>query len=116
MRCTRPQRQFCGSAPQRAVIVRQAEGGAMVAANAPARAAGVLRTICEVGRDALADMRGLLGLLSSPMLARETGERGRQAVAQSRGAVERLVALVEPLLSPRACEPRAAVSASSETR
>jgi 3-deoxy-D-manno-octulosonic-acid transferase len=67
-------------------------------------------------RDEAELARGLLGLLSSPMLARETGERGRQAVAQSRGAVERLVALVEPLLSPGACEPRAAVSASSETR
>lgn len=49
-----------------AVIVRQAEGGAMVAAGSPERAAGVLRTIADVGRDALADMRGLLGVLRGP--------------------------------------------------
>lgn len=34
-----------------------------------------------------------------PARARADGERGRQAVAQSRGAVERLVAMVAPLLS-----------------
>jgi 3-deoxy-D-manno-octulosonic-acid transferase len=33
-----------------------------------------------------------------PALARTAGERGRQAVAQSRGAVQRLVAMVAPLL------------------
>jgi len=33
-----------------------------------------------------------------PELARAAGERGRQAVVQSRGAVGRLVAMVAPLL------------------
>jgi 3-deoxy-D-manno-octulosonic-acid transferase len=61
--------------------------------------------------------RALVDLLSSPTLARETGEKGRRAMAQSRGAVERLVALVEPLLSPQACRgPQAAAPASSERR
>ena len=37
-----------------------------------------------------------------PARARADGERGQQAVAQSRGAVNRLVAMVAPLLSPSA--------------
>ena len=36
----------------------------------------------------------------APDAARADGALGRQAVAQSRGAVDRLVAMVEPLLSP----------------
>ena len=35
-----------------------------------------------------------------PARAAETGARGRAAVEQSRGAVDRLVAMIEPLLSP----------------
>jgi len=46
-----------------AVIVRQAEGGALVAPGAPDQAVRVLRTIADVGRDALTDMRGMLGVL-----------------------------------------------------
>jgi signal transduction histidine kinase len=46
-----------------AVIVRQAEGGAFAAERAPDQATRALRTIAETGRDALADMRGLLGVL-----------------------------------------------------
>lgn len=49
-----------------AVIVRQAEGGAFVADRDPARAGQSLRTIAETGRGALADMRGLLGVLRDP--------------------------------------------------
>jgi 3-deoxy-D-manno-octulosonic-acid transferase len=49
-----------------------------------------------------------------PMLARENGERGREAVAQSRGAVGRIVAMVLPLFS-RPASAVAAGSASSGT-
>jgi 3-deoxy-D-manno-octulosonic-acid transferase len=56
-----------------------------------------------------------------PARARADGEQGRQAVAQSRGAVTRLVAMVVPLLSrpagpPGPGEPSAASSASSGNR
>jgi len=56
-----------------------------------------------------------------PAAARAAGERGRQAVAQSRGAVARLVAMVAPLLSRPAGPaapgvPPAATSASSDSR
>jgi signal transduction histidine kinase len=49
-----------------AVIVRQAEGGAFAAARAPEQAAQALRVIADTGRDALNDMRGLLGVLRGP--------------------------------------------------
>ncbi len=45
------------------VIVSQAQGGAYVAGAQPERAAKALETIAETGREALADMRGLLGVL-----------------------------------------------------
>ncbi|HEX6572815.1 MAG TPA: lipid IV(A) 3-deoxy-D-manno-octulosonic acid transferase, partial [Steroidobacteraceae bacterium] len=48
-------------------------------------------------RDALA--RALLTWLEAPSLAHEAGESGRRAVAANRGAVDRLVAMIEPLLS-----------------
>jgi len=52
-----------------------------------------------------------------PELARADGARGQQAVAQSRGAVDRLVAMVVPLLSrPASGAPPAASSASSAGR
>jgi 3-deoxy-D-manno-octulosonic-acid transferase len=56
-----------------------------------------------------------------PARARADGERGRQAVAQSRGAVTRLVAMVAPLLSRPASPPGpgerpAGSSASSGSR
>jgi 3-deoxy-D-manno-octulosonic-acid transferase len=57
-----------------------------------------------------------------PARARADGEQGRQAVAQSRGAVTRLVAMVAPLLSrpaeasPAPGGPSAASSASSGNR
>ncbi|WP_163544580.1 sensor histidine kinase [Occultella kanbiaonis] len=45
------------------VMVRQAEGGRFVAAADGPRAAEVLRTIADTGREALQDMRSLLGVL-----------------------------------------------------
>jgi signal transduction histidine kinase len=49
-----------------AVIVRQAEGGAFVASRDADRAATALHTIADTGRDALADIRRLLGVLRDP--------------------------------------------------
>ena len=49
-----------------AVIVRQAEGGAFVAGQDPGAAGQVLQTIADTSRSALADMRGLLGVLRDP--------------------------------------------------
>lgn len=45
------------------VMVRQAEGGRYVTASDPGRATEVLRTIADTGREALRDMRSLLGVL-----------------------------------------------------
>ncbi|MDK0521949.1 histidine kinase [Streptomyces sp. ML-6] len=47
------------------VIVSQAQGGRYAARARPERAAEVLRTVEEAGRQALTDMRGLLGVLRS---------------------------------------------------
>ena len=46
-----------------AVIVSQAQGGQYAARREPERAIAVLATIAEAGRQALADMRGLVGVL-----------------------------------------------------
>lgn len=46
-----------------AVVVGQAEGGRMLVANEPARATEVLSTIADQGRQALGEMRSLLGVL-----------------------------------------------------
>lgn len=48
------------------VIVAQADGGRYAAAADPAVATRALTTIAETGRAALADMRGLLGVLREP--------------------------------------------------
>lgn len=45
------------------VMVRQAEAGRYVAAKDPAAAASVLATVADTGREALTDMRALLGVL-----------------------------------------------------
>lgn len=60
------------------VIIAQADGGRYAAASDPAAAARTLGTIAETGRDALADMRRLLGVLrtddtSSSRLAGQPG-------------------------------------------
>jgi len=52
---------------------------------------------------------------ADPAGARADGERGRAAVAQSRGAVERLVEMIAPLVS-RTAAPSAGSSAQSESR
>lgn len=54
-----------------AVVVSHAEAGRMVVGTQPERAAGILDTIATTGREALTEMRGLLGVLG--------GESSRQA-------------------------------------
>ena len=46
-----------------AVMVSHAEAGRLVVPNSPERAPEILTTIAEVGREALIEMRGLLGVL-----------------------------------------------------
>ena len=66
------------------VIVVQADGAAAGAEQRPAAAAGALRTIGDTGREALAQMRRLLGVLREP----STGRRGAGAPA-GHGAARR---------------------------
>jgi 3-deoxy-D-manno-octulosonic-acid transferase len=42
----------------------------------------------------------LLEWLSDPLLARAAGAAGQAVVAASRGAVDRLVSMIDPLLDP----------------
>ncbi|WP_322936367.1 sensor histidine kinase [Nocardioides bizhenqiangii] len=46
-----------------AVVVSHAEAGRLVVAQSPDRASGILATIAGTGREALTEMRGLLGVL-----------------------------------------------------
>ncbi|QIK85000.1 sensor histidine kinase [Sanguibacter sp. HDW7] len=54
------------------VIIAQADGGRYVVRQDPAAGERVLGTIANTGRDALADMRRLLGVLREPDVARPT--------------------------------------------
>jgi 3-deoxy-D-manno-octulosonic-acid transferase len=67
---------------------------------------GALRIVRS--REALA--QGLLAWLDAPEVARAAGDRGRLAVAANRGAVARLVRMVEPLLLSSSAAPPAASS------
>ncbi|GAA1679729.1 sensor histidine kinase [Fodinicola feengrottensis] len=80
-----------------AVIVSQAQGGQYAAKTKPERAQEVLGTIAETGRQALADMRGLLGVLRSnePLNA-------DSAVEVNRGPQPRLAELGDLLTRVRA--------------
>jgi signal transduction histidine kinase len=49
-----------------AVVVRLAEAGALITSQSPDRARGMLLTIADTGREALCDMRGMLGVLRDP--------------------------------------------------
>jgi 3-deoxy-D-manno-octulosonic-acid transferase len=60
-------------------------------------------------RESLA--QALLTWLDVPSRAREAGEGGRRAVAANRGAVDRLVAMIEPLLVRSSAAPPATSSA-----
>ncbi|GAB7192013.1 hypothetical protein NUM3379_27220 [Kineococcus sp. NUM-3379] len=67
-----------------AVIVRQAEGGRLIAAKDPQRAAHVLSAVAGAGREALADMRTALGAL-------HPGEEPADAPQPTAGDVPALV-------------------------
>lgn len=54
-----------------AVMVSQAEGGRLVVPGKPERAAEILTTIADTGREALTEMRGLLGVLRDDDLPTE---------------------------------------------
>jgi signal transduction histidine kinase len=71
------------------VIVVQADGAAAGAEQRPAAAAEALRTIGDTGREALGQMRRLLGVL-------RTDEKGGAALAPQPG-VEQLAALVDQM-------------------
>lgn len=76
--------------------------------------------LAQSGALAIVEAAGQLGqrvadYFDEPARARADGARGQESVAQSRGAVDRLVAMVAPLLSP-AAGPPAAWSASSGNR
>ncbi|HET7203980.1 MAG TPA: lipid IV(A) 3-deoxy-D-manno-octulosonic acid transferase [Steroidobacteraceae bacterium] len=68
---------------------------------------GALRIV--PGHEALG--QALLEWVDAPAEAREAGARGRRAVAANRGAVDRLVGMIEPLLVSSSAAPRAASSA-----
>jgi 3-deoxy-D-manno-octulosonic-acid transferase len=69
--------------------------------------AGALRLVA----DAPALGRALLAWFEAPSLARDAGESGRRAVAANRGAVDRLVAMIEPMLVRSSDAPPATSSA-----
>ncbi len=77
-----------------AVIVRQAEGGALLAERAPGRAGQTLRTIAGVGREALTDMRGMLGVLRDPDRTEPPGV-GRPAPLATWSSLAELPALLD---------------------
>ncbi len=71
--------------------------------------AGALRIVRSP--DALG--HDLTGWIDAPMVARAAGEQGRLAVAGNRGAVDRLLAMIEPLLSPAAAGTAPGLSADA---
>ena len=68
--------------------------------------AGALRLVS----DAPALGRALVEWFEAPSLARDAGESGRRAVEANRGAVDRLVAMIEPWLVRSSDAPRATSS------
>ncbi len=58
------------------IVVSQAEGGRYAARAQPDKAAAVLETIADTGRQALADMRGLLGVLNNDEVDRNGADAG----------------------------------------
>jgi signal transduction histidine kinase len=67
-----------------AVVVAQAEAGRLAAANQPDRAPEVFGTIASTGREALQQMRGLLGVLrdDAPVIEHVTEHATGRAIAQ----------------------------------
>ena len=67
------------------VMVSQAEGGRLATQRDPAIAGPVFTTIAKTGREALTEMRGLLGVLASPDVPAET--RAPQPALSDLGAL-----------------------------
>ncbi len=65
-----------------AVIVSQAQGGIYAARSDPERAAPVLATIADTGRQALSDMRGLLDVLRPDAPANSVNDSGNSWAPQ----------------------------------
>ena len=80
-----------------AVVVGQAEGGRMLVASEPARAAEVLSTIAEQGRLALTEMRSLLGVLRDDGDASRTPQPGLDELGRVIDDVRRTGTTVELL-------------------
>ena len=84
------------------VIIAQADGGRYVVRQDPAAGERVLGTIAETGRDALADMRRLLGVLrepddappTAPLPGADGGTGGERSPQPAAGDLEQLVAQV----------------------
>lgn len=68
-----------------AVVVSHAEAGRMVVAQQPERASGILDTIATTGREALTEMRGLLGVLGG-----ESSTEPQPGLADVGALVERM--------------------------
>ncbi|MGL5929910.1 MAG: sensor histidine kinase [Dermatophilaceae bacterium] len=77
------------------VMVRQAEGGRYVAARDPGAAAAVLGTIADTGREALTDIRSMLGVLDSD--PDRPAEGPQPTVADLPDLVDRLRAAGQPV-------------------
>jgi len=84
------------------VIIAQADGGRYVVRQDPAAGERVLGTIAETGRDALADMRRLLGVLrapddappTAPLPGAEGGAGDERSPQPASGELEQLLAQV----------------------
>ncbi len=68
-----------------AVVVSHAEAGRMVVGQQPERASGILDTIATTGREALVEMRGLLGVLGG-----ESSTEPQPGLADIHDLVERM--------------------------
>jgi signal transduction histidine kinase len=77
------------------VMVRQAEAGRYVAARDPAAAAATLATIADTGREALTDMRALLGVLRTD--ATPAGTDPQPTVDELPELVDRVRAAGQPV-------------------
>ena len=81
-----------------AVVVAQAEGGRMLTSTQPARAPEILEGIANQGREALGQMRGLLGVL------REDDESTPAGSAAAGGEAVGTVGVAAPRAEPwRTC-------------
>jgi len=79
------------------VMVNQAEGGRLAAQRDPAIAVPVLGTIATTGREALTEMRGLLGVLGGPDDVALEGRAPQPALSDLGALVDRVRAAGTPI-------------------